>query len=120
MRRALALGSLVVIGACSEADAQKCATKPIAELVTASEAAFKRFNNNKEFTSPLAELTPRASGFSYQANIPIWVGTLEVIDKTGTVVASLIPQVHCNGGVEFSIEWRRRADGSIESGLGGS
>lgn len=119
MRRALALVSLDVIGACSVTDAKGCATKPIAELVTASEAAFRRFNNDREFTSPIAELISRASGFSYQENIPIWVGTLEVIDKTGTVVASLIPLVHCNDGVEFSIKWRRRADGSIESGLGG-
>lgn len=77
-----------------------------------------RFNNDKMFTSPIAELTPRASNFSFLANIPIWVGTLQVIDKTGTVVASLIPQVHCNGGVEFSVEWKRQADGTIKPGLG--
>ena len=61
----LALVSLVVIGASSETDAEKkCATKPIAELVTASEAASKHFNNDREFTCPIAELIPRASGFS--------------------------------------------------------
>ena len=119
MRRALALGSLVIMGACSETDAKECAAKPIAELVDASEAAFRRFNNDKMFTSPIAELTPRASNFSYQANIPIWMGTLEAVDKTGTVVASLIPQVGCNGVVEFSVEWQRQKDGSIKSGLGG-
>jgi hypothetical protein len=88
------------------------------ELITASETAIKRFKNDKMFMSPIAELTPRGSGFSYQADGSTWLGTLELIDNTGTTVASLFSLVNCNGGVEFSVRWRRLANGTIESGLG--
>ncbi|KEQ04808.1 hypothetical protein GV67_21790 [Pseudorhizobium pelagicum] len=117
MRHMTLIVSAMVLVGCSENDTDGCPARPLAELTTVSEAAFSRFNNDKMFTSPVDQLTPRASGFSYQANIPGWFGVLEVTDQAGTIVASLFAMVPCNGGVEFAVEWKRQADGTVKSGL---
>jgi hypothetical protein len=70
------------------------------------------------FRAPIAELTAHASGFDHQSNLGIWTGILHIEDNTGQSVASLIAIAKCDDRGEFSVNWKRRPDGSIKSGLG--